>query len=134
MAGVTFGCGHPRTAANSDSGGATRGPKCKICKRAGTMRWFAKHPGWHRQEQQKLRKRRIDPLLKSQHNLCAICKRLLKHPYEDHNHSCKDCPNRVNGCVRCRRGLLCPSCKGGLHLVESKRLLASAIAYLTKWA
>jgi len=129
MACLMFGCGHPRIPSNSDSGGQGRGPKCKICKRAGTMRWLAKHPNYGRNEQRKVKQRRVKPLMKLQKRRCAICRRLMKHPYEDHDHAC--CKN---GCSKCRRGLLCPSCNGGLHLVEDNKLLGAAIAYLKSWA
>lgn len=43
----------------------------------------------------------------------------MKYPYEDHNHRTGK-----------KRGLLCPSCNGGLHLVESRRLLRAALKYL----
>lgn len=32
--GLTYGCGHPRTEANSQSVGQAQGQRCKICRRA----------------------------------------------------------------------------------------------------
>jgi hypothetical protein len=103
----------------------------EVCK-ARTKRWQKKHPEWYGKEYRKRRKRRIEPLWKIQKGKCAICSRKLEHPYEDHNHSC--CPiTKRSGCLKCRRGLLCPSCNGGLHMFENKRLFKAAIAYLKKW-
>jgi hypothetical protein len=93
---------------------------CKICREASNLKWRRAHPEWYLAESRKLRKQRVEPLMKIQKGLCAICKRYLKHPYEDHNHETGK-----------RRGLLCPSCNGGLPLVEY--LLKAAIKYLRKW-
>ena len=83
------------------------------------------------------RKRRcflIEPLLKVQGGCCAICKRPMPRPNLDHNHKCcKPKGGGGSGCAKCRRGLLCGSCNGGLHLVESKRLHKAAIQYLKYW-
>ena len=74
---------------------------------------------------------RVAPLLKEQRGLCAICQRKMHHPYEDHDH--RHCVNTHGGCPKCRRGLLCPSCNGGLHMFDNKKIFKAAIAYLKKW-
>jgi hypothetical protein len=129
MARLTFRCGHEKTPSNSEKRG--RWFRCKRCKRAMTMRWFAKHPDWHRVARKRRRQQRIELRLQTQQGRCAICKREMLYPYEDHRHGC--CTKDF-GCEKCRRGLLCPSCNGGLHLVENTKLLKAAIAYLQKWA
>jgi hypothetical protein len=124
MSKTHYNCGHPRSE-NNNSGGRGR-PRCRQCKVKGRAR---------------RRKAVLAPLLKAQGNRCAICKRrlsILKKVCSDHNHKHKPC-NRIgggngpSGCSKCRRGLLCPSCNGGLHLIENKRLHKAAVAYLKKW-
>jgi hypothetical protein len=125
-----FNCGHPKSNSNSmlrKDGGIVC---CRVCKAASNLKWRRKHPEWYVQEQRKLRKQRLDPLLKAQRSCCAICKRFMNFPYEDHNHSC--CKTNP-GCPKCRRGLLCPSCNAALHLFENKKLFKAAIKYLKKW-
>ena len=100
--------------------------------RESVKKWLAKNPDWSKKEYRKLRDRHRAPLLKKQKGKCAICKRKMKYPQRDHDHSC--CPiGTRGGCDRCRRGLLCCGCNGSLHLVENKRLLKAAIAYLKRW-
>ena len=130
----SFRCGHSKKPSNrmirGDSYGCGYG--CRTCKNARTLKWHRKQPEtYFRAQKVRLRKEQIDPLLKAQHNCCAICKRKMKYPYADHSHKC--CPIGTKGCTKCRRGLLCPSCNGGLHLIESKRLHKAAIKYLKKW-
>ena len=135
MAGLdTFECGHPRSPENSNlrGDGKGRGICCRICKTKSNKKWREKQPltRW-RAQKLRLRGNRIKPLLEIQEGRCAICRRTMTHPYEDHNHVC--C--KVNpGCEKCRRGLLCPSCNGGLHLIENEQLHGAAVAYLQKWA
>lgn len=128
-----FKCGHPKHGRNAmpRSRLGIEGVCCRICKDASNRKWRRAKPLEHfRAQKVRLRKARIAPLLKKQKGRCAICKRKMRFPYEDHQHSC--C--KVNpGCAKCRRGLLCPSCNGGLHLIEDERLHQAAIAYLKKW-
>lgn len=121
-------CGHARAPDNVYHYKNTT--RCKICRRASVNKWIEKNPDFIG-KQNKLRSlRRVSVLMKEQGGLCAICERELKHPYEDHNHSCcKVSP----GCVACGRGLLCPSCNAGLHMFENTKLFHAALQYLAKW-
>ena len=118
-----YNCGHPRSKRNSSGSGY---PRCRQCKNT-------------RRAQRRLRV--IVPLLKEQGNRCAICKRklsILRKVCQDHNHKHKRCTrigggNGPSGCLKCRRGILCASCNGGLTLVENKRLHKAAIQYLKRW-
>lgn len=120
-----FNCGHPRSKRNSLNAG--RGfLKCRQCRNI---------------QRARRRVRIIEPLLKAQRGRCAICRRkldVLRKVCSDHNHKHEQC-NRIgggrgpSGCSKCRRGILCPSCNGGLTMVENKRLLKAAIAYLKYW-
>jgi protein-arginine kinase activator protein McsA len=70
-----------------------------------------------------LSKEKYNAMLESQHNSCAICKRLFSYdlkPVIDHNHATENV-----------RGILCGACNGGLGLFkDNKILLLSAISYL----
>ena len=120
-----FNCGHLRSKDNSINGGYGF-LKCRVCRNA---------------QRARRRVRILEPIMKEQNNRCAICRRklsLLRKVCSDHNHKHKRC-NSIgggsgpSGCSKCRRGILCPSCNGGLSLVENKRLLKAALAYLKKW-
>ena len=128
-----FRCGHLNEPDNRTLRGDGRGGyRCKRCKAAQNKRWRqSKPPSRWRDQRLRLRAARNKPLLEIQEGRCAICRRTMTHPYEDHNHvCCKVTP----GCEKCRRGLLCPSCNGGLHLIENEKLHGAAVAYLQKWA
>lgn len=126
----TFRCGHPKSYTNTYHNNATTG--CRICRYAAVKRWIKRNPGYTSEANTLRRKRSVAARMKEQHRRCAICGRIMKHPYRDHNHACCSI-NKRGGCPKCRRGLLCPSCNGGLHLIESKRLHKAAIKYLEKW-
>jgi Recombination endonuclease VII len=129
----SFKCGHSKKPSNRQTRGDGKGCGygCRTCKNRRTLLWMRTHKGWSAIEARKLRQRSIEKRMKEQRGRCAICTRKMKFPYSDHNHKC--CPIGTKGCSRCRRGLLCPSCNGGLHLIENKRLHKAAIAYLKKW-
>lgn len=132
MESLTFKCGHPRDERNSmpRTRLGTEGMCCRTCKAASNLKWRRAHPEWQVEENRKVKKLRVESLMETQKGLCAICERRMNYPYEDHRHSC--CP-AGGGCVKCRRGLLCPSCNGGLHLIEDERLHEAANAYLKFW-
>ena len=128
-----FQCGHSKKPSNRmpRGDGLGCGYGCKICKSASNLKWRRAHPEWYLHESRKLKRQRVEPLLKGQKGRCAICRRKMKFPYEDHSHKC--CPVGTSGCSKCRRGLLCPSCNAALHLLENRNLFKAAIAYLKKW-
>ena len=124
-----FRCGHLKAGNTYCYKKTTR---CKICRRKSIGRWIKRNPRYVSQANTRRRERAVSALMKKQKGCCAICKREMRHPYRDHNHACCSIVKR-GGCPKCRRGLLCPSCNGGLHLVESTLLHKAAIAYLKKW-
>lgn len=68
---------------------------------------------------------------------CEICERRLTKFNLDHSHEtakrfCTHVPR--NGCIRCRRGVLCPRCNTSLGGFEdSPRLVKKALRYLQRW-
>ena len=129
-----FKCGHSKKPSNRTprGDGYGCGYKCKVCKKSQTLSWYRKQPNsYYRAQKARIRNERVNPLMKKQRGRCAICRRKMKYPYEDHRHKC--CPVGTGGCPKCRRGLLCPSCNAALHLFEKKNLFKAAITYLKKW-
>lgn len=126
---------------------------CSHCRRQKSLRAFDKYRrycrlcnyrisgGWDKQHKKNLYKNR----LKYRHNitpeelrylktiqdgLCAICGE-HKPLHIDHDHRC--CPSEYS-CIKCRRGLLCPSCNRGLGLFQDNPLLLQLAArYLKKF-
>ena len=64
----------------------------------------------------------------AQNGCCAICGKQPEVLWVDHDHSC--CPKNTS-CGKCRRGLLCMMCNGGLGMfLDDAEVLKKAIAYL----
>lgn len=60
---------------------------------------------------------------------CAICGKAVEVLWVDHDHSC--CPGATETCGKCRRGLLCMTCNGGLGMfLDDIDTLQRAIEYL----
>ena len=69
-------------------------------------------------------------LIVKQDNCCAICPRSFDdfRIHVDHDHAC--CGSKY-GCVKCVRGLLCPTCNAGIgFLQDDPEILESAARYL----
>lgn len=67
---------------------------------------------------------------------CAICRRSFKitKANQDHDNGCcsrKD--GKLHSCGLCSRGILCNGCNVHLTMVEDKKMLKNAVAYLRKW-
>lgn len=74
---------------------------------------------------------KYEKLLKKQKGRCAICRRKDKRALSiDHDHS--HCSGE-RSCRLCNRGLLCNKCNKKLAVVEDKKFLRKALAYLKKW-
>ncbi len=125
-----FRCGHSKAGNTYHYKSTTR---CKVCRRASIDRWIKRNPGYISLQNKRRRERAVSTMMQTQKGCCAICGRKMQHPYRDHNHDCCSI-NKRGGCPKCRRGLLCPSCNGGLHLIENPKLLKAAIQYLKKWS
>jgi hypothetical protein len=69
--------------------------------------------------------------LKKQKGRCAICRKKLLKPFQDHD---RKCCKSVKTCGRCKRGALCVTCNTFLGKVEQKRWLKSALQYLKEWS
>ena|SRR5208282_2215981 len=104
--------------------------KCRICKNSGVLcSQFGPNAIEHRNKQ-----------MRAQRGRCAICRKSMVKPHQDHDHGC--CPNLVNenghnrikACGKCLRGLLCFDCNRKLELVENQKWLRSAKRYLAKWS
>jgi len=69
-----------------------------------------------------------EAIVKAQDGRCAICGKQPEVLWVDHDHSCCGI-NR--SCGKCRRGLLCMACNGGLGMfLDNVETLKNAIAYL----
>lgn len=67
-------------------------------------------------------------VLEKQGNACKICKEKDVQFVIDHDHSC--C-NKLQGCAKCFRGIICQSCNKGLgNFKDNIMLLEKAITYL----
>lgn len=69
--------------------------------------------------------------LRKQKKRCAICRKKLVKPFQDHD---RKCCNSVKTCGKCKRGALCVSCNVFLGKVEQKGWLKAALRYLKEWA
>lgn len=79
-----------------------------------------------------LTREQYDALLEAQSGCCAICRAEQRERLAvDHDHACCVGPR---SCGRCVRGLLCQRCNAFLALIEDAELLASASAYLARYA
>ena len=66
-----------------------------------------------------------------QGGLCAVCRKSLRIPSQDHNHAC--CSTRPT-CGKCNRGVICRQCNSLLSYAEdSIAVLQGAITYLQDW-
>lgn len=69
-------------------------------------------------------------LLKSQNNVCAICKNKSETWHTDHDHRC--CPPGRYTCGKCIRGILCNRCNQAIGLLkEDVTVFARAMEYLS---
>lgn len=93
---------------------------CKPCNKAVGREWTVGQYG--------LTPAEYAAAVAAQEGCCAICGQWTEVLWIDHDHSC--CPGK-NTCGRCRRGLLCMKCNGGLGMFgDDVKMLQKAIDYL----
>ena len=118
--------------------------QCRGCNSEAKARWRAANP--EKNELTKYARKYVlkryglteesyDALLASQGGGCAICGLLPEQDRRklsvDHDHTC--CPEKLQSCGRCVRGLLCSNCNTALGLMrDDPARLSAAIAYLSK--
>jgi hypothetical protein len=73
--------------------------------------------------------------LKKQKKLCAICRKKMKRPQQDHDHSCCRALSQSDrrACGKCNRGLLCSGCNWRLHFVEETLRLGVEVHRKNVW-
>jgi len=97
------------------------GSYCKPCNTE-----YGREQNWRRQYG--LTPEEYENLAQAQGNCCAICGTWVEVLWVDHDHSC--CPGKET-CGKCRRGLVCMACNGGLGMfLDDIEVMKKAIAYL----
>lgn len=116
-------------------------PWCKLCRKEADRTHYLLNKDWIKEREWRsslVRRYHITyeqyyDLLDSQNGVCAICKKpepTKRQLCVDHDHAC--CPKEIS-CGKCIRGLVCSRCNRGIGLLnDSKRMLVSALEYLTK--
>lgn len=100
---------------------------CKACKNAYKTVWHRANPEkvaaarlWTRH---RMRPIDLEHFLAEQDYLCRICSKELGTDFHiDHDHACHP---EGSSCLRCRRGILCPSCN--FLVGQYEKMLATGV-------